>query len=367
MTEDPFRSPLRRSPIKRIGWIDFGSPEPNPQSDALRRAMHLQVVEIAAVLPAGSADQIKGILTGYSGIEEDIFRAFYAPVWSFLRIASGRSQTILEPLHEQLAATDLPRPPSGEACRIALDANKSESRPTEGTRKSGELGRWNESALRTQACALLLHLWDDHLCDGQLETNMATVEFGSRLRNGFVESAAEMYAEVGLDPQATKDALDEYTEALRPGHEITRLENYIALAKRQFATWAVVPFAIGFAANGERAAADLAEAVLSFAVAWRLLDDIQDVAEDAQTGSKSAVWYAIDETGRELWSRCEGKDPRIDPEPLVRLALYASESEARSRLVEEIRKKLATATSLARQNGWRAYADELEACAAPFF
>lgn len=237
--ETPFVSPLAIAGDSPLLRFRFGDVRPDPAIEALRRSMNAELFALAGRLPPRLAEEARAILTGYCG-DGDFFRLFYVPTWSFL-LWSG--------LAEPLATL----------------------------------------ALRGHAASLFLHLWDDHLADGQLAPDLLRLQMRSLAHEAFLTSCQELAAALGAPDSLIARREAAYLETAHCGTGATDLESYARAAMAQMAIWSVVPALIDHA-KGSR----LEPMVEAFIIAWRLIDDVQDAAVDAASGQENAVWYALD-------------------------------------------------------------------------
>ncbi|WP_301124926.1 hypothetical protein [Streptomyces cacaoi] len=211
------------------------------------------VLGAADGLPASAAEDVRAALRPYlAGEARDFVRLFPVPLWSFLHWA-------------------LPD------------------------------GAPRAHAERAHALALLLHLWDDHLVDGQLPLTFARLHLRGAVWNAFTASARALCAGLGAPEDRVREHGDTYLDAVTAaGDPAGGLAGHCALFERQAAVWTLVPRVLeetGSAPGG------LVAVVRNVAVAWRLTDDVSDLPDDAADRVRSGVWYALGERSRELWTR----------------------------------------------------------------
>lgn len=311
-----FVSPLLATPGP-LSTVDFGTPPRDPAIDALAARMDAAVMALAQALPQDLRPEAEAALRGYGGGTRLFIELFYRPVWSFLHW--------------------LPAPGSatGEAV-LAV-------------------------ACRVQAMALFLHLWDDHLSDGQLAPDLVRLHLRSLAWQSFSGGVDQLCRAAGLQPDAAEAMVTAYLSSVhRPG-PANSLDAHAERMVRQVGIWRVVPLAYGQVVGGTAAAAALCQVVERFSVAWRLIDDVQDAAEDAARGQQNALDLALDPAGRAAWARCRNAAPD------VRHAAWAIVEAAiadggLARVVARAQRELTTAEEAAQAQGWAGLAAELSAC-----
>jgi hypothetical protein len=311
-----FVSPLLITDQGTLPWIDFGQPAPLPAIDALADRLNNEIMALAAGLPPPLRDEATGILKGYAPGSRFI-DLFYRPVWSFLHWM---------PQHTDPALL-------GHACRV-------------------------------QAMSLFLHLWDDHLSDGQIAPDLLRLHLRSLAWQALHDGAEALRAHTPLPPDAAGSLVESYLAAVhRPGL-VDSLDAHAERMVAQVGIWRIVPLLYGHIAAGPRGAAGLTRIVERFSVAWRLMDDIQDVAADICGTQQNAVALALDPADTAAWAACAAQSinqPHPDPAtwPAVSDAIGRG---ALDRVLAYIATVLAQAQHEAAALGLDELADELAAC-----
>lgn len=271
--QQSFRSPLLRRRRDPLNQLRFGTPAPEPQRELLRERLDASLRATVAALPHALRDPATALLSGYGAGQVPFIGLFYSPTWSFL----GE------------------RPLADEAQALAE---------------------------QVQAHALFLHLWDDHLCDGQLAPDFVRLQLRTVAWQRF-ESGARALARVrGRDTAPVDAAIDRYFRsgpvAGKGRPQVGDLAAYLDRFRDEVAIWTLVP-ALLEEPTERHPAGHLAAAVEHFSLAWRLLDDIQDTYEDVLTENHSAVWWACDDSLRSKWDSCHAArgEPRSFTELLA--------------------------------------------------
>lgn len=265
-----FRSPLLRRRRDPLNQLRFGTPAPSPERESLRERLDASLRETVATLPRALQHEAAALLDGYGAGKLSFIGLFYPPSWSF-------------------------------SCERPLaDAQR-------------------RLAERVQAHALLLHLWDDHLCDGQLAPDLVRLHLRTIAWQRFEADARALARARGRGEELVDAALERYfgSGAIhgqgqgRP--EVGGLDAYLDRFRDEVAIWTLVPELIDEAPYPS----PLSAAVEHFSVAWRLLDDIQDTHEDLLADHRSAVWWACDAELRELWAASRDARPEAWAELLA--------------------------------------------------
>ncbi len=227
----------------------FGVVLQPPGVGALRGRLNDVIADLAGASPAGLASDVRSVLRRYAG-GADVVRLFPVPLWSFLH--------------------------------WALPARH----PARGL------------AERAHAASLVLHLWDDHLVDGQLGCTAARLHWRGLLWTEFTAAACALAEAVAASVTLVDRHTTAYLEAIQSTEACSDTDSYCSRFARQAAVWTLVPTLLeeyGAAPPGVSAVVE------TFATAWRLTDDINDVRQDAAAGVRSAVWHELGVLGRRAW------------------------------------------------------------------
>ncbi len=316
-----FTSPLASSGVSPFGALAFGTPALPPALLALRHTLQAQLNTSLARLPPVLQEEAQGIIAGYSGPSKDFFGLFYQPVWSFL--------------HWVVATSAEPVSPS-----IVDDA------------------------CTAQALGLFLHLWDDHLCDGQLPTTQLTLQVRTDAWATYLAAASRLAQQVGASQAEVDWHVSTYLSAIHVAEPIDNLGDFCARFERQIAIWTLVPRLIGRTVSGTQAGEELATVLRAFCNAWRLMDDLQDVEDDVLAGVESAAWQVLDGPGRSAWSVCHAQSKalgHLHPESWALLLQRMHDTGCIAHLLAQTYGWLESAAQLAQANHWHQLADEIRA------
>ena len=232
-------------------------------------------------------------------------------------------------------------------------------RPDGGDLSQQDIG----NAKAAQSMALLLHPLDDHLCDGQLPVTHLNLLIRSQAWVIMTNAMRDLAAGLVDGNQIVADLIDDYYSGINSSEDISSLDRYVDLFRKQMATGFVVPVLLSkkITANGEFAAA-IQSVYGSFGIAWRLLDDINDIEADMMTGSKSAIYACLPESLKKCWEK-DNKEKIIgDYESILN---YVVANDAVEKIVNRIHIELESGAATADKYGLTVLADELECLAKP--
>lgn len=291
-----FRSPLLRRRRDPLNQLRFGAPVPDAKRELLRERLDATLLDTVAALPHALRAQAAELLAGYGAGKLSFIGLFYSPTWSFL----GE------------------RSPGDEAQALAE---------------------------QVQAHALFLHLWDDHLCDGQLAPDLVRLHLRTVAWQRFEEGARALARVRGRAATSVDAGLERYFASGpiagvgRP--QVQSAAAYLDRFRDEIAIWKIVPELL----DESPLPGPLTAAVEHFSIAWRLLDDLQDTYDDLLVDHHSAVWWACDDALRSAWAACH----KLQAEPGAWAELLAAIDSAGivSALLNQTREHLALARDAA--------------------
>jgi hypothetical protein len=226
--------------------------------------------------------------------------------------------------------------------------------------------KYIEDAKTGHTMAMFLHAFDDHLTDGQLPVTQLALLM--RSQSWMIMNRAFKRLAKGVEKGAAivRDFIDDYYSSIGTSDQIESLDSYCAFFRKQMATCLIVPVLMAkrMYAN-EEFASSLQAAYSSFGIAWRLLDDLQDIETDMMKGVHSSLYTCLPDEIRKGWDRVkEGKaDGRGGSAGQVLNHLLAS--GAIDRIRQRIYSELASAASIADSCSMSGLADELRCLLKP--
>lgn len=306
--------------------LDFSRPALSEGERAFYKRFNDQTMSLCRSLPEAAQTDSIMFLMRYAGIHPggalDFFANYYAPIWSVLYWLGQETS---------LPTSTLP--------------------PGDVT-----------NAVTAHAMALLLHSLDDHLVDGQVRVSPLTLLVRSeawKIMNGALYALAET---VPQGVPAIQRGIDAYYSSNQDARGCESLDKYCDLFRDQMAIVALAPVLLALKLTGDSLFADSVRASCeAFGIAWRLLDDIQDIGPDMESGSESAVCVCLPEQFKSEWkTRSFQTCPETEHGMLE--ALFYSIEEIKVRIGAELR----VASSTASACNMLGFAAELRSLAIPF-
>ncbi len=308
--------------------VVFGTIPPGDAVDLCQR-LNNQVSDLCRSLPKSMQAGAMMFLMEYShiGVGEalDFFKYYYAPAWSVLYWMAASSKA---------------------------DGSVSEK----------EMNH----ALCGQAMAMLLHSFDDHLVDGGIPVSHLTLLVRSQAWRRMRDAIDRFCADLAGGSDIASAFINEYYSGIMEQDTPQTLDAYCGLFRRQMATWVVMPVLTARKIGGsDDFVADLRGAYECFGIAWRLLDDIQDLEADMADGTHSAVYVCLGEKGRALWDD-RGRGKRRDTgKSAEKICAMIQEMKILETIAGRIVAELDNAAALAEKIGLQGLAEEYRVLAGP--
>lgn len=314
-----FQSPLAVTHLSPYNALGFGVPALPDALLAVRSDLQARLHASFAHLPLAMQQEAQAIVQAYSGQADAFFRLFYQPVWSFLHWVMAQATPAIP--------------------QAALD-----------------------DARTAQALGLFLHLWDDHLCDGQLATTQLTLQVRSDAWAAYRAAALRLAQHMGMPVSMVDEHTGTYLSAIHIPEAINNLDDFCARFERQIAIWTLVPRLIGPAIGGRPVGEDLAQLLKAFSNAWRVMDDVQDVEDDVLAGVESAVWQSLNAEGRHAWAQAHAQAKvlgQLEAQSWAALQSHLDASACIGKLLVVTYEWLDKAAAVAQKNQWPDLAREI--------
>jgi len=159
-------------------------------------------------------------------------------------------------------------------------------------------------AKRAHSMALLLHPLDDHLNDGELAATHLALLLRSQSWLIMHDALNRLISRTDGGKDIVRSYLDNYYRGICGSEALDSLDSYCSHFRKQMATWLIVPFLAAQKKFSDTQTCDAVKAAYeSFGIAWRLLDDINDIKSDMIQGSHSSIYCCLPEDIREYWAR----------------------------------------------------------------
>jgi hypothetical protein len=212
--------------------------------------------------------------------------------------------------------------------------------------------------------ALFLHPLDDHLNDGQLPATHLNLLLRSQAWRLMHAALPPLAAAVPDGNAMVQGMIDDYYTSIGKAPPQANLDGYCAHFRHQMATWLIVPALLARQgpADPGRAVA-LEKAYASFGIAWRLLDDLQDIAFDRRSGTPSALYFCLPEQLRAEWRLSEVPDGQ--PSRLDRIGVFIETHALGDTIRARAAAELTAAAKIAAAHDLGGLALEFEALSRP--
>jgi len=152
--------------------------------------------------------------------------------------------------------------------------------------------------------AMLLHAFDDHLVDGQLPITHLALLIRSQSWMIMNRAFDRLARDVDRGPAIVRGFIDDYYRSINISEGTKSLDSYCDLFRKQMATALIAPVLIANKINPvEELSLSIQAAYCSFGIAWRLLDDLQDLEKDMMKGVHSSIYFCLNEKLRGYWDK----------------------------------------------------------------
>jgi len=281
--------------------VDFGKSTYSKAQKAFYDRCSAAILSLCRSLPESAQTDSILFLMQYGGMqfsgEWDFFARYHAPAWSILYWLSHDCALPIERLEQEDVA----------------------------------------NAVTAHSMAMFLHSLDDHLTDGQVPVSPLTLLLRSQAWMIMNRAFRNLAGAVPAGEKIVRSFMDDYYSGIRNANGLKSLDSYCDRFRRQMATWMIAPVLLSVKMTGRSGfTRDIEMAYGSFGVAWRLLDDIQDVGEDFREGAHTACYFSLPETLRPYWgaSLMENRSRAADNADIILCHMLEH------RLVEKMKEKI---------------------------
>jgi hypothetical protein len=249
--------------------MDFGKGALSTTERSFYQGFSNEILSLCRSLPESAQTDSVLLLMRYSGVhpgdELNFFANYYSPAWSVLYWLSR---------HHPLSAERL---------------------------KEGEV----TNAVTGQSMAMFLHSLDDHLIDGQVPVSPLTLLLRTQAWTTMNRAFRNLAESVPAGEEVVRGFVDDYYSSAQNSEGLRSLDSYCERFRKQMAIWMVAPILLSMKLTGvSDFTRDMEIAYGSFGIAWRLLDDIKDIAEDIERETESAIYLCLPERLRNLRQKC---------------------------------------------------------------
>ena len=247
--------------------IDFGTVRLSNGEEDFCRELNNEVILLCNSLPRSTRTDALLLLMRYFhipiGWELSFFANYYAPSWSIIYwlVQSTPESKVLKP----------------KDVRYAKSAH---------------------------SMALLLHPLDDHLNDSELPVTHLTMLLRSQSWMIMNDALGRLADETYRGKEIVECLIDDYYSSISCANKILSFDGYCEHFKKQMATGLIAPELIMRKMNvSQEFSHAVMTAYASFGIAWRLLDDINDIKADMMKGNHSAIYHRLPEDLRYQWAK----------------------------------------------------------------
>jgi hypothetical protein len=196
--------------------------------------------------------------------------------------------------------------------------------------------------------ALFLHPLDDHLADGQLPPNHLHVLLRSQAWMRMNAALEQLMRAVPSGGEVVESYIDDYYASIESPPPVDTLDGYCRHFLKQMATGMIVPALMAAKINGSNDyRSTLETAYGAFGIAWRLMDDLQDMDTDLAAGCHSAVYYMLPPSARSIWNQPPDRDAAGRIQSLREAIYQGGIGEAlKNRIAQELTSSAASMASV---------------------
>lgn len=313
----------------KCAQIDFGTVELSNEENNFSNELNNEIISLCRSLPKPTQTDALLLIMRYCGIrfgnDVNFINYYYAPSWSIIY---------------WLIKTSFNRIRLNQAVK-----------------------RFAKTA---HSMTLFLHSFDDHLNDSEIPTTHLSLLIRSQSWMIMKNALGNLAHWVDDGHEIVQSFIDDYYSSITSSKEVESLDSYCLLFRKQIATWLIVPTLMATKiANDVKFVDAIQTAYSSFAISWRLLDDIQDIESDMLNGVHSSIYISLSENMRNQWDKV-GQQQKDKHSGLIETILdQISENKVIYRLANRICKELESAASIADSLGIPGLADEYRSLLRP--
>jgi hypothetical protein len=309
--------------------IDFGPVNLSEEEREFSRGLNREILLLCKSLPGSTQTEATLFLLRYLRVSlsdgANFVQYFYAPAWSILYwlMKSNSGETALDQADIQNAKTG-------------------------------------------HAMAMFLHAIDDHLTDYQVPVTHLTLLLRSQSWMMMNRAFERLARGVERGAAIVRDFINDYYSSIGKSDETRSLDSYCDLFRKQMATALVVPILLARRIDaGEGFARSIQEIYTSFGIAWRLLDDLQDIENDMTRGTHSSPYVFLPDEIRKEWDQVNEEIASRNGGSAGQVLNYVLANGVIDRVRQRICSELESAASRADVCGMTGLANELRCLLRP--
>lgn len=303
--------------------IDFGPVNLSEEEKEFSRELNREILLLCKSLPESTQTEAALFLLRYLRVSlsdgADFVRYFYAPAWSILY--------------------------------WLMKTNPGETRLDQ---------RDIQNARTGHTMAMFLHAIDDHLTDHQVPVTHLALLLRSQSWMIMNYAFNKLAAAVDGGMEIVAQFIDDYYWSIYNSDGIESLDSYCGLFRKQMATALIVPVLVAKRKTAdEEFARSIRAAYESFGIAWRLLDDIQDMEKDLMKGVHSSIYVCLNEDLRSSWDKDTGEKKDQKKDHVETILSYVLENRMLESIKERACSELESAASIADSCSMSGLANEI--------
>jgi hypothetical protein len=209
------------------------------------------------------------------------------------------------------------------------------------------------------SAAMLLHLIDDHLVDGDMPATHQVLLLRSQLWVAMNHALNAQTRGKDRDFQTARKYLDTYYASVGNAQGLSSLNAYCLRFKQQMGMGFIAPVLMTKKITVDVRLSKAVETLFgAFGTAWRLLDDLQDIPTDILKRTRSSVYICLPEKIKRQWcSKRPATISKVEHTELIFQSII--EQNIIERLISRICQELNLASSIADSIKIQGYASEL--------
>jgi hypothetical protein len=214
--------------------------------------------------------------------------------------------------------------------------------------------------------AMFLHAFDDHLTDGQLPVSHLALLMRSQSWMIMCQAFERLARGTEDGPTMVADFIDDYYSSIDSFDQAESLDSYCAFFRKQMATWLITPVLMAKRINAKEEFVRAVRTVYSsFGIAWRLLDDLQDIEQDLIRGTHSSLYTCLPKDIRKKWDRVKVEKVNRNGRSAGQVLNYILKNGLIDRIRQRICSELESAAARADTCDLVGFADELRCLTNP--
>jgi hypothetical protein len=223
------------------------------------------------------------------------------------------------------------------------------------------------NAKTAHSMAMFLHAVDDHLKDGELPASHLAILLRSHGWVKMNQAMQQLAAGIRDGEHIVRKLIDDYYAGIRSNRNDHSVDEFCDLFRKQMATGMVAPVLLAKKLSLGHGFADALQfAYGCFGVAWRLIDDINDIESDMRTGAHSVIYYHLPADLRKLWDTpAPGAIHNDDRASTVLIFEHILDNRIIERIKSRICSEIDRAIAIASDHSLSGWAEELNCMLAP--